>query len=431
MDTDGRMRLRLAAMMALIYSVQGAFWPVMTLHLADLGVSERGRGLVFATMAMASFAMPLGAGQLVDRFFPTRWFLVGSFGAGAVVLATIALGVATTPAAFFGLFLVYWLFMAPSYSLSNSLAFRNLARPERDFARVRLWGTVGWMAVGWVVSLTMALAGRQMTARRGATEAFWVAAGLSLVTACYCRTLPMTPPLRLVPGGRRTTFVQDIGDLLRRPGVAAYLVAAFGFSLTTPFVYQVIPQYLRRAGMDRAWVASAMSMGQWPEVIGLACLPALIRRWGFRTTLMVGVGSYVVRFASLATEPSLAVATLGIPLHGVGIACFSIAGQMFVNGQAADDRRASAQSMNTVVNGGLGSMIGSLLAGEVLRRLPDRPGLVFAVPAVINLGLVAYLLANFPPARRLDPPPADPGPAADLAAGIPPRPGMPNAATMD
>ena len=412
MDADARMRLRLSVMMALIYSVQGAFWPVLTIHLADLGVSERGRGTIFATMAIASFAMPLGAGQLVDRYLPTRRFLVASFGLGAVVLAWIASGVSTAPSAFFGLFLVYWLFMAPSYSLGNSLAFRNLARPDRDFARVRLWGTVGWMAVGWVVSAVMnTAAGWSATPRRGASEAFWVAAGFSLLTSLYCRTLPATPPVELAPGGRRTTVGRDVLDLVRGPGVGVYLVAAFGVSLTTPFVYQVMPQYLRRIGMDRAWVASAMSLGQWPEIIGLAVLPALIRRIGYRNTLMIGAGTYAIRFASLATEPALWVAVAGISLHGVGVACFSIAGQMFMNSRAAADRRASAQSINTVINGGLGSMTGSLLAGEVVRWLPDRPGLVFAVPGAINLSLVCFLLTRFPrvvatPPARVEPPAA-------------------------
>ncbi len=399
MDADVRIRVRLSVMMALVYTVQGAFWPVLAIHLTDLGISERGRGAIFATMAIASFAMPLGAGQLVDRLLPTQRFLAASFGVGAILLGVIAAGVATSAASLFGLFLTYWLFMAPSYSLSNSLAFRNLQRPERDYAGVRLWGTVGWMTVGLVVSGVMALnSPGGANPGRGATEAFWIAAGFSLITALYCWTLPSTPPVRLVPGGRRSTVVRDVLDLVGRPGVAVYLASAFCFSLTTPYVYQVIPAYLRRLGMDRAWVASAMSLGQWPEVVGLALLPALIRRWGYRWTLLLGVGAYVVRFGMLAGVPSLWVATVGIPLHGVGIACFSIVGQMFINTQASADRRASAQSINTVINGGLGSLTGNLLAGEVVRGLPNQPGLVFLVPCLINLALVVFLVAKFRPA---------------------------------
>ncbi len=137
MDADARMRLRLSVMMALVWSVQGAFWPVLSIHLVDLGISERGRGWIFATMAIAAFVTPLGAGQLVDRLMPTQRFLSWSFTLGSIVLAIIASGVESSALGLFSLFLAFWLILAPSYSPSNSLAFRNLSHPDRDFPRVR------------------------------------------------------------------------------------------------------------------------------------------------------------------------------------------------------------------------------------------------------------------------------------------------------
>jgi MFS family permease len=393
MDGDDRVKVRLSWMMVLVYSVQGAFWPLLSIHLGDLGITERGRGWIFATMALASFAMPLGAGQLVDRLMPIQKFLGFSFTAGTVLLGLMAWGVPAHVGWLFGLFLVYWLIMAPSYSLSSSLAFRNLARPDRDFGKVRLWGTFGWMAVGWIVSGVMAWSGSKTG--RGASEAFWVAAGLSATTALYCRTLPDTPPL--AGASRRNSSFRDVADLFRAPAIPAYLVVAFGVSLTTPFVYQVMPNYLRSIGMDRAWVATAMSMGQWPEIAALAVLPWLLRRVGYRVTLGLGIGAYVLRFGMLATDPPLWLATAGIPLHGIGVACFTIGGQVFVDGRASSDRRASAQSINTVVTTGLGSLLGCLLAGEVVGLLPGRFDLVFLVPCLINLTLLVYLLRRFRP----------------------------------
>ena len=393
MDADARVKARLAGMMALVYSVQGAFWPLLSIHLVDLGISERGRGWIFATMAMASFAMPLGAGQMVDRLMPTQKFLACSFAAGTGLLALMAWGVSAHVGWLFGLFLVYWLIMAPSYSLSNSLAFRNLARPARDFGKVRLWGTVGWMAVGWLVSGVMAWSGSR--AGRGAFEAFGISVVLSAVTALYCRTLPNTPPVTVE--GRRTSSFRDVVDFARTPSMPVYLILAFGVSLTTPFVYQVMPNYLRSIGMDRAWVSTAMSLGQWPEIVMLAGLPWLIRRFGYRFTIGLGIAAYAVRYGSLAFDPPLWLATAGIPLHGIGVACFTVGGQLFVDSRAPSDRRASAQSINTVVTGGLGSLLGSLLAGEVVAMFPGRFGPVFLVPCAINAVLILLVILKFRP----------------------------------
>ncbi len=215
------------------------------------------------------------------------------------------------------------------------------------------------------------------------------------------------------------SILQQQFTVARGSRIASYLVVAFGVSLTTPFVYQVIPNYLRSIGMGRVWVATAMSLGQWPEIAALAAMPWLLRRVGYRTTLAMGIGAYAVRFGSLALDPPLWVATAGIPLHGIGVACFSIGGQMFVDTRAPADRRASAQSVNTMVTGGLGSFLGSLLAGEVVGLFPGRFGPVFLVPCAINAALLVFLLCRFRPSEARRP---EPLPPTNL--GRPPRPAV-------
>ena len=49
-------------------------------------------------LALASFAMPLGAGQLVDRLMAAQRFLALAYLAGTTILVSLAWGVpATTP----------------------------------------------------------------------------------------------------------------------------------------------------------------------------------------------------------------------------------------------------------------------------------------------------------------------------------------------
>ena len=392
MGADGRIRVRLSVMMALVYSVQGSFWPLLSIHLRDLGVSERSRGWIFATTAMASVAVPLGAGRLVDRLLPTQKLLSILYGLGSLVLAGLAAGLATTAGGLFAAFLLFWMILAPSYTLSNSLAFRNLADPARDFGRVRLWGTIGWMATGWFVSAVLAGMGAEQPGR-GVPESLWIASALAVVTSLYCVTLPNTPPLVRDPV-QRSGFA-EIASLARRPGVAAYLVLVFGVGVTTPFVYQVMPTHLRSVGLDRSWVPTAMSLGQFPEIAALAALPWLIRRWGYPITLGLGIAAYVVRFGSLALNPPLWLAVVGIPLHGVGVACFNIGGQVFMDGHAPADRRAGAQALNTILGGGLGTLVGSMLAGELVRLSPGNYGWVFLVPCGIDVALLILLWVAF------------------------------------
>ncbi len=88
--------------------------------------------------------------------------------------------------ALLAVFLLYFAIIMPTHSLSSSLAIRNLDAPRREFAAVRLWGTIGWMAVGWVVSGVMLTLNGGQIQRAGAVgvyEVFWMAAALSVVLA--------------------------------------------------------------------------------------------------------------------------------------------------------------------------------------------------------------------------------------------------------
>jgi len=228
---------------------------------------------------------------------------------------------------------------------------------------------------------------------QGAYEAFYLASALSALLAVYCLTLPDTPPLAV--DARGASGPREALELIRRPAVAVFLGTAFGVCLTTPFIYQVMPPYLESRGLPRAWISTVMTLGQYPEIAALAAFPWMFRRLRYKGTLALGIAAYVVRYASLALDPPLWVAIAGIPLHGVGIACFNIGGQVYFDGQAPTHRRASAQALLVVLTSGIGSLLGSLLAGELLSHFPGDYPLVFRIPALIDLALLAGFWVGF------------------------------------
>jgi hypothetical protein len=201
----------------------------------------------------------------------------------------------------------------------------------------------------------------------------------------------------LARGERGILGQREAIGLVRRPPIAVFLVTAFGVSLTMPFVYQVMPTYLESRGLPRAWVSSAMTLGQCPEIATLAALPWLFRRLSFKGTLAIGIGAWAVRYGTLALDPPLVVAVVGIPLHGVGIACFTVGGQVFLDSQAPIHRRASAQALLVVITSGLGVLLGSLLAGEIVDRFAGDYVSVYLIPCVIDLALLIYFCAGFRP----------------------------------
>jgi MFS family permease len=391
-QTHNRRPWRLAAMMGLVFAVQGSFWPLLSVHLSDLGIQGRARGWIFATLAIGSAIMPLGAGHLADRLIATQWFLALTYAVATCLLVVAASGVVQNAFWLFVLFLAFWSLAAPAYSLCNSLSMRNLPNPGRQFGWVRLWGTAGWMFAGWLVSIVMALSGSTEKGY-GTYEAIWVATAVSAIFTIYCLTLPNTPPLAV--GLKAEPPLLAFLTLARQREVAVFLATSFGVYLTVPMVYQVMPAYLEARGLPRSWVSTVMTIGQTTEIGCLAVLPWLFRRIGIKGTLSLGIVAWILRFLQLALNPPLWFAIAGTLLHGVGIACFTVGGQVFLDGQSPRHLRASAQALLLVGTSGLGALVGNVLAGELTQHFNPTDVVVFLIPCVIDVALLIYFLRGF------------------------------------
>lgn len=99
-------RSRLALMMALGYGVQGAWWPALAVHLDGLGIGERGRGLIFATIAIAGLFTPPLAGRIADRWLSAQRLMAILYAVGAILLGLVATGVGRTVGVLFPLLLI-------------------------------------------------------------------------------------------------------------------------------------------------------------------------------------------------------------------------------------------------------------------------------------------------------------------------------------
>ena len=168
-------RVRLSAMMGLAYAVQGAWWPIFSIHLDDLKIPKRESGWLFAALALAALIAPPIAGRIADRSLSAQKLLAILYALGTGMLLVFASGLIRTFAGLFPAFLIYWLLLIPYLNLTNAVAMRNLPRPREQFGAVRLWGTVGWMSAGWLVSVVMSFGGF------GPRAAFAVGAALAAI----------------------------------------------------------------------------------------------------------------------------------------------------------------------------------------------------------------------------------------------------------
>ena len=391
--TEPVTRRNLCLMMSTLYASQGCWWPALSMHLRSLGIDPRSAGWIFSSLALASFFAPMVHGRLADRKIAAEKILAACYFLGALLLLGVTQYHGTNAVGLFVFFMAYWLLVAPCFGLINAISMRHLAQPREEFSGVRLWGTIGWMCGSYAVAAVLLMTG-PTTSESGMPAIFYVGAVLAVLTGLQALRLTPSPPMESSGAG----FIHALrSDLLKQKDFVVYLSIGFGVCLTTPFVFQLIPALLEHNGLSRPQVLAAMTLGQIPEVFALWTLPWIIRRIGFPGALFLGLLSWVIRYGVIALGLPLIWIILSMPMQGLAIGFFTVGGQVFVDEKAPRESRASIQALQVMITSGLGSFLGSLLAGECQMIWSNRPEIVFLVPCLIDVALCFVLLLLFHP----------------------------------
>jgi len=147
---DTGLNVKLSTMMFLQYAIWGAWLTILYPFLMGYrGMPLSDVGWIFAIGAVGAIVAPFLAGQIADRWLNTEKYLGISHILGAVLIWQLAS--ITTFWGFFWFSFAYSVIYSPTISLTNSLSFHHIPDRDRDFGRVRVWGTVGWIAAGIVM----------------------------------------------------------------------------------------------------------------------------------------------------------------------------------------------------------------------------------------------------------------------------------------
>ena len=396
MTSSGPPTVRLAVMMFLEYVIWGSWLPLLALYLSDvLHFNGSEIGWVFATPAVAGIVALFAGGQAADRLISTdRLFVICHFIGGTAMLA---LAWQTSFWPFFILMLVHQLAYLPTMSLSNAIAFHHAADARRDFGRIRMWGTIGWIAASWpFVFILSGKTGADLHAALGTI--FVVAAGASYALAAFSFALPATPP-----AAERTSNAPIAAiRLLAVPSFLALFVVTFLDALVHQCYFQWTSPFLERAGLAANWIMPAMSIGQVAEIVTMGALGLVLARLGWRRTMALGIAAHAGRFFIYSLGDPLWLMVAVNVVHGMCYAFFFAAVYIFVDEHFPRDARASAQGLFNLLIVGVGPFVGSVLWGALGDRFRTAGGEVnfgrlFQVPALLGVAALALLLIAFHP----------------------------------
>jgi nucleoside transporter len=393
-DQASSIKFKLFLMMILEIAIWGAWQIKIFGYMGMLNFTPDQQWLVGSAFGIASIIGIFFSNQFADRNFSAERFLAFSHLVGGIALIATAYQTSFWP--FFGCFLLYCLLYVPTISVTNSLAFANLKDPAKDFGFVRMGGTIGWIIVSWPFIF---LLGEKANVEQ--TRWVFIVAGIiSFVLAAFSLTLPHTPPRKDAEGMDKVAWLKAV-KLLGVPYVLILFLVTLIDSTIHNGYFVVIDGFLQKVGISANMSMVVSSIGQVAEIVTMLVLGAVLKRLGWKTTLIIGILGHAIRFGVFAYfgTPDNAWLIIAIQvLHGICYAFYFVTVYIFVDAVFPKDVRSSAQGLFNLLILGLGMVVASKVFPALIERYTKDGGVdyhqLFLVPTGLAL-LGILLLAIF------------------------------------
>lgn len=360
-------RVQLCTMMFMEFFIWGGWFVTLGTFLGNnINATDGQIAQAFSTQSWGAIIAPFVIGLIADRYFNAERILGVLHTAGAILMYLMY---GTNDfALFYPYVLGYMILYMPTLALVNSISFNQMKNPEKEFSLVRVFGTLGWVVAGLLISFVFHWDAEQGIAQGLLRNTFLMTAIASAVLGLFSFTLPKTPP-RAGTGEKldlHAILGLDALALFKDRNFVIFFISSILICIPLAFYYQNANPFLVELGMQNA--TGKMTLGQLSEIVFMLLLPYFFSKFGFKKTILVAMLAWVVRYLLFAYgdvgERSFML-LLGIALHGICYDFFFVSGQIYTDSKAGERFKSSAQGLITLATYGVGMLIGFWVAGKI------------------------------------------------------------------
>ena len=361
-----RIRVQLSLMMFLEFFIWGAWYVTMGTYLPNtLHTTDPETAMAYATQSWGAILAPFIIGLIADKYINAERVL------GILHLLGALLMYLLYSAPDFALFYPYLLFYMVMYmstlALVNSVAFNQMEDPAKEFSFIRVFGTLGWISAGLLISY-LSWDSAEGISNEALKYTFLMASVCSAILGVFSFTLPKTPPMK--DRSEKASISDILGldalGLLRDRNFLYFFVSSILICIPLAFYFQNLSVFLTESKVENSTAWS--SFGQFSEILFLLLLPFFLKKYGFKKTILVGMLAWVVRYLLFSygnNDNLFPLLVLGIFLHGICYDFFFVCGQIYTDSKAGEKYKSAAQGLITLATYGIGMLIGFWIAGKI------------------------------------------------------------------
>ncbi len=359
---------KLSFMMFLEFFIWGGWFVTMSSFLPNnLAATGGDTAMAYSTQSWGAIIAPFIIGLIADRFFNAERILGVLHLIGAFLM--YKLYVATDFSNFYPYVLGYMIAYMPTLALVNSVSFHQMSDPTKQFPKIRVWGTIGWVVVGLSISFIFAWDSKESIEAGLLKNTFLMSAIASGVLGVFSFILPKTPPKL---GKNEKISISDILGLdalklLKDRNFLVFFISSVLICVPLAFYYQNLSVFLTENEVE---ASTALTIaGQVSEIVFMLLLPFFFKKYGFKKTILVGMLAWAVRYLLFAfgdTGDLFFMIITGIVLHGICYDFFFVSGQIYTDSKAGEKIKSAAQGLITLATYGVGMLIGFYISGRVM-----------------------------------------------------------------
>lgn len=360
--------LRLSSFYLFYFAALGVLAPYWSLYLKDIGFNAIAIGQLMAIPMATKLVAPFVWGWLGDHL-GQRMSIVRL---GALLTAVIytavfwvtgfwTLGLAMV------LFSFFWNAVLPQF---EAVTFSYLGKDVSRYARVRVWGSVGFILSVLILGVVVDSAGP--------------AAILPVLFFIYTAIWISSLTIRDLQPEQHQIKQPPILAILKMPSIIAFFVVCFLLQAGHGPYYAFFSIYMESVGYSKAVIGQFWALGVIAEVMVFLFMHRLLKGYGARQMLMASLALAVLRWLLIGNfADSLGIILFAQILHAATFGTFHAAAIHLVHHYFTGEHQGRGQALYSSLSFGAGGAVGTLASGFLWESA--GPSVAFAVSALLSL----------------------------------------------